>query len=420
MRIRYEYPEYGPFDVPDANLIGLFEPQNIVPNDSEYQVVRRGVLNPIGTPLLRDMVNWRNKVLILSDDNTRITPGGSIISQLVEELALGGVRRRNIKILIASGTHRDMTEAELYAKLGPYVRTEFKVIYHRWRDENALRYLGSTPAGTEVWVNKELMEADFIIGVGQIVPHRVAGFSGGGKIVQPGVCGARTTGQTHWLSAMMHGDEIFGKVDNPVRREIDEVAKMAGLKVIANGVLDSSARLLEVVVGDPVAAHRVGVEISRSVYGVKVPAKADIVLTDSYPADLELWQAAKGIYAADLVVREGGVIILVSPCPEGVATEHPEILEYGYLPFREVREKVETGVIKDLTVAAHLVHVGRVIREKARGILVTKGINKEQTEKLGFTYATTIREALDLAFSWKGKDASLAVLRHGGDLLPVV
>lgn len=420
MKIRYEYPEYGPFEAPDANLIGLFEPLNIMPNDSEYQVVRRGVLNPIGTPLLRDMVNWRNKVLILSDDHTRLTPGGSIIPQLVEELALGGVRRQNIKILIASGTHRDMTEAELYTKLGPYARTEFKVIYHRWRDENALRYLGSTPAGTEVWVNKELMEADFIIGVGQIVPHRVAGFSGGGKIVQPGVCGARTTGQTHWLSAMMPGDEIFGKVDNPVRREIDEVAKMAGLKVIANGVLDASGRLLEVVVGDPVAAHRVGVEISRHVYGVKVPAKADIVLTDSYPADLELWQAAKGIYAADLVVREGGVIILVSPCPEGVATEHPEILAYGYLPFREVREKVEAGAIKDLTVAAHLVHVGRVIREKARGILVTKGINKEQTEKLGFTWAATIREALDLAFSWKGKDASLAVLRHGGDLLPLV
>ncbi len=420
MKIRFEYPEYGPFEVPDSNLLGLFQPKEVPQTDVDEDIIRRAIANPIGTLLLREMVDWSTQVLILSDDITRLTPSAAIIPPLVEELALGGVRKDNIRILIASGTHRDMTEFELYKKLGPYVRTGFPVIYHRWRDEAELRYLGDTPGGTEVWVNKELLEADLIIGIGHIVPHRVAGFSGGGKIIQPGVSGAKTTGQTHWLSAMVHGEEIFGKVDNPVRREIDWAAKMAGLKWVVNVIQDRTGKLVEAVVGDPVAAHRIGAEIARDVYGVRLPGKADIVLTDAYPADLDLWQAAKGIYAADLAVREGGVIILVSPCDGGVPAGRPEILEHGYLPFSEVRQKVEAGVFKDLTVAAHLVHVGRVIREKARAILVTKGLDKEQAEKLGFTYATTIREALSLALDWKGRDAKITVFRNGGEILPIV
>ena len=263
-------------------------------------------------------------------------------------------------------------------------------------------------------------EVDFIIGIGQIVPHRVSGFSGGGNIIQPGICGEETTGKTHWLSAQFKGREILGKIENPVKEEIERVAKKVGLKWIINTIQDGSGRLIEVVVGDPFQAYRTGAKRSFEVYQSQLPQEADIVIADSHPYDSDLWVAAKGIYAAELAVKQGGVVILITLCPEGVSPSHPEVLELGYQTFEEVDQKVRQGMIKKLTVAAHLVHVGRVIKERARGIMVCPGISKEEKERLGFLHAGNPQEALDIAFSLMGGDAKVAVLQRGGEILPVI
>jgi nickel-dependent lactate racemase len=147
---------------------------------------------------------------------------------------------------------------------------------------------------------------------------------------------------------------------------------------------------------------------------------ADIVIADSFPADMELWQASKGIYSADLALKPGGILILVTPCPEGVSAEFPEISRIGYRPFVEVEDLVQSGELRDLTLAVHLVHVGRVVREKATGILVSPGIDAATASALGFLSAETPQAALDLAFSRKGKSATVAVLRNGGEIMPVV
>lgn len=281
-------------------------------------------------------------------------------------------------------------------------------------------FLGETPSGIPIHVNKLVQEADFIMGMGHIVPHRVAGFSGGGKIVQPGICGPATTDKTHWISAKYPGEEIMGKADNPVRREIEAVAKQVGLRFLINAVQDGKGRLAGLFSGDPTMVYARGTELARELYGVKAPAKADIVVIDSYPADLELWQAAKGVYAAGLAVADGGVVILVTPCPEGVATTHPEVEKLGYKTYDEVNALVEAGEITDLTVAAHLVHVGEVIKGKATGIMVSPGIDRKTAEHLGFRYAATPQEALDMAFAIKGGGAGVAVFHNGGEVLPVV
>jgi nickel-dependent lactate racemase len=263
-------------------------------------------------------------------------------------------------------------------------------------------------------------EVDLIIGIGQIVPHRVSGFSGGGNIIQPGICGEETTGKTHWLSAQFEGWEILGRITNPVKKEIERVAEKAGLEWIINTIQDGTGRLVKVVAGDPVHAYREGAAKSREVYQSLLPEEADIVIADSHPYDSELWLAAKGIYAAELAVKQGGVVILVTSCPEGISVSHPEVLEWGFQTFEEVEQKVRQGKIKKLTAAAHLVHVGRVIKERAKGILVSPGISKEETEKLGFTYAQGPQEALDIAFSHLSRDAKVAVLQRGGEILPVI
>ena len=291
---------------------------------------------------------------------------------------------------------------------------------HAWWDPDQLTYLGETDSGIPIYVNKLAAEVDFIIGIGQIVPHRVSGFSGGGNIIQPGIGGEETTGKTHWLAARFSGREILGKADNPVKQEIEKVAKRVGLTWIVNCILDGSGRLAHVVAGDPVQAYRAGAGLSASIYRSVLPKEADIVITDSHPYDSELWLSSKGIYAAELAVRQGGIVILVSPCPDGVSTSHPEVLETGYHPFSVVEEMVQQGKISKLTAAAHLVHVGRVIKERAQGILVSAGISKQETEKLGLTYAATPQEALDIALDRLGKEAQVAVLRQGGEILPVV
>jgi len=193
-----------------------------------------------------------------------------------------------------------------------------------------------------------------------------------------------------------------------------------GLRWVINTIQDGSERLIGAVAGDPFEAYRKGARQSLEVYESTLPQEADIVIADSHPYDSDLWVASKGIYAAELAIKRGGVVILITLCPEGVSPSHSEVLELGYQTFEEVDPKVRKGMIQKLTVAAHLVHVGRVIKEMATGILVSTGISKEETERLGFAYARDPREALERAFSMTGRNAKIAVLQRGGEILPVI
>jgi nickel-dependent lactate racemase len=406
--------------VDDRNLLGVFTPKSIEKKASTEELILKAFANPIESPPLLELAKGKRQVLILADDNTRTTPMQEIIPAILKELKAAGVENKNASLLVALGTHREMTQDEKEKKFGRSVCETLPIHMHRWDREDELCDLGTTEGGTQILLNKRLMEADLVIGVGQIVPHRVAGYSGGCKIIQPGVCGAVTTGQTHWLSAKFTGEEIMGKIDNPVREEMNRVGLRANLKFIVNAVMDLSDEIVDAVCGDPIAAFKKGARLSSKIFGVEVPEKADIVLTDSYPADLEMWQASKGIYAADLAVKEGGVIVMISPCYEGVCAEHPDILRYGYLPYDAVRKLVDSSEIKDLTLAAHLIHVGRVIKEKATGILVAPGIEPVQAETLGFMTAQTPQKGLDLAFKIAGSDASVSVLQHAGHILPLI
>lgn len=421
VNIKFHYKDIPSVDVPEENLMGIYEPAAAPAGDlSGAELVKQALGDPRGSKRLSEMITPESRVLILVDDNTRTTPTDVIVPEILNELKAGGVVDSNVKFMIALGTHRPMTRDEKIRKYGRDTVEKYEFMDHLWEDTENLVRLEDTDNGTEIWINRALFDADLVIGVGHITPHRVAGFSGGAKIIQPGVSGGITTGQTHWLSAFFSGEEIMGKVDNPVRREMNAVALAAGLKFIVNVVLDREEQIYSCVCGDPVEAHKKGCEDARKVFGVFMDKPADIVLAESYPADLELWQAAKGLYAEDLAMREGGISILVSPCREGVCFGHGDLAELGYHPFEEIKEKVDKGEISDLTLAAHSVHGGRIIKEKGQGILVSPGIDRETTEKLGFIWAATPREALDKAFSIMGREASVAVLRCAGDLLPIL
>ncbi|HCG63750.1 MAG TPA: nickel-dependent lactate racemase [Sphaerochaeta sp.] len=418
------YFGYGGWDdamIPQKNILDILEPASVnAHNTTDYDIVRESLLNPIHSPRLASMVKGCSKILILADDYTRLTPAHLILPLLLEELVAGGITINSITILVASGTHRCMDDQEKRKKYGDQIVNSIPVVDHVWHNPDSLQSLGKTAQGTEIEINKKLLEADFVIGIGHIVPHRVAGFSGGAKIVQPGVCGAKTTGQTHWLSAKyFSGKQIIGVTDNPVREEINEVGLKAGLQFIINTVQAGDGHIHSCFSGDPIVAHNEGCKASLLVYGAPVSGLADIVIVDSFPANVNMWQASKGVYSADLALEEDGLLILVTPCPEGVAHEHPEIEHFGYADPDSIERMVDCDQLDDLTIAAHILHVGRVITGKRKAILVTPGIPQSVVEHLGFIWAANLEEAVGIGFKLKGKHASVSILRHGGEVMPI-
>lgn len=406
--------------MPDEVSIGTYAPARSCGERSAEEIIARALDNPVGSRKLEQLASDGDRILIVVDDNTRNTPTYLVLPEIVERLIKGGVKEKNISLLVALGTHRPMTAQEKIEKYGQAICERFQIYDHRSDCDAELVTLGSTERGTEIVVNKRVLEADFVIGVGQIFPHRVAGYSGGCKIIQPGVSGLATTGRTHWLSAQFESREILGKPNNPVRQEMEAVARRVGLDYIVNTVQDRDGKIVECVAGDPVLAHRRGCEYSRRVFAVEIPYEADIVVCEAYPFDLDLWQAAKGLFAADVAVRKGGVIVLIADLDEGVAPQHPLVEEIGYRSAAEIARLVQEGRIEDLTVAAHLMHVGRIIVDRATTILVSRGITASDAERLGFAWAANPGEGLSLAREIAGLHAKVVCFKNGGEILPII
>jgi len=416
------YVQYGAspirVSIPVKNLGAVLHPNfpESIPDSTEE--INQALDNPIGCLKLSDLVNSKTNVLILSDDNTRLTPTDLIIPAILKQLNDKGVPDKQIKVLIALGTHRPMNHREMIMKFGREVVSRIGIINHDFRNPDALCDFGTTPNGTPVQVNRIVLESDVIIGIGSIVPHHIPGFSGGAKIVQPGICGEDTTAETHLLSVRSRRS-MLGIAENPVREEMEQIAEKAGVKYIFNTVLDEKGRIIKALFGDIRLAFRQGVNISRELYGVAAPGKTPIVLASSYPCDIEFWQAHKTLYPCDMLVESGGMIIIVTPCPEGIAVTHPDILSFGSLPPDIIDEQIRKGIIKD-KVAGALGLAWAKIRQHAEVCLVSEGITKEEAAKLGFLHAASVTEALERAWGRLGNNAMVTVLPQGGDILPLL
>src|SRR5437868_7847506 len=226
-------------------------------------------------------------------------------------------------------------------------------------------------------------------------------------------------GRNTWETSLRMSETVMGLADNPMRLRMEEAARIVGLIYIANLVSDYEGKIVGCFVGDPVEAHRAGCKLSREINAVTMPRRADIVLIDSYPADRDFWQSAKGFYSGTMAVRDGGSLIVVAPNPEGVADNHPNVLEIGYRPHAEIVRVVEAGEVEDVVGAAVLADVAQIV-DRADCIMVSPGVTREETERLGFRYAASAQDALKMAYERQGKEATVAVLRHGGHVLPLI
>lgn len=404
-------------NIQDDKIAWITSPRHVKPCENEENEIRQAIQNPIGMKCLKEIVKEKGtKTVLMVDDLTRSTPQKKILPILIEELNNAGVAKSDIKILVALGTHRSMSREECQASFGKDIVDNFEVINHNGYNPDDLVDIGITPSGIPINVNRLYYESDISIAIGNIIPHVYAGWSGGAKMVQPGVSGPATTAKTHLIAAK-YLFQILGNADNLVRKEMEEIARKTGLTMIVNTVMNSDGSLVKVVAGDIVKAHREGVEWGKKVYSSGVNSNPDIVIASAYPGDLDLWQSTKAMTSSSILAKPNGTLILVAKAEEGIPTTHPTLLELGNRSTKEVLRMVEKGEIKDEVAASVHVTMG-ACREKLEVILVSEKCNKDIIEKLGFKYYDNLDDAVSYTLKKHGDSYTVGISTHGADLAP--
>jgi nickel-dependent lactate racemase len=420
MHISFPYEDFEGLDIPGdlrAQEFDLPENDTVL---SSREIVRQAMDQPIGCQSLGELAAGKKKILIVTDDIHRPTQVSEFIGVVLEELAEAGIKEEYVEFMMALGAHRPMTKNEMVQKLGDDIVERFNVHNHQWDNTDWLEFIGDTAQGVPVWINKKVKEADLVIGIGAIMPIEVCGFTGGGKILVPGVCGEITNSEMHWTRVEAAGHNILGQAENPIRASIDELARKAGLGFIVNVIMNAEQKIIKAVAGDMVDAHRAGCKSAVAVYGVAFEKEFDIVIADGYPFDIEFWQVNKALDAAGIPVKKGGIVIIVSPCYEGFSQTHGEMLEFGYGPVETIKHLVNSRQISHKVVGVHMIQVSTVAVEKAKVILVSTGISKEDAEKAGLMWAPTAQKAFDKALSFNGENPSIAVLKNAARMLPIM
>ena len=345
-------------DIPEGNLAFNLKANDVDPPKDETEEIRRSILNPAGSKRLRDIVSKNSKVVILVDDRTRLTPQKMIIPIVLEELYEAGLADDQIKIVIAYGTHRPMTRDEIEERFGSALMSKVEIKGHECLNEKNLVDKGTTRRGTRIFINREVLEADIRIAIGCVLPHHPTGWSGGAKMLLPGVAGQDTICAMHLIGA---NEPQLGKILTPCREEMEDFAQAVGLHFIVNVIHDKEGKILRSAAGHFIEAHRKAVQYGMEIFGVKFSGFADITLSSTAPMDFDLTQSDKGLFSAELATKPGGEIILVSPCPEGIAPTHgEEMAELARFDDATLWKMLEENKINDVFCASENMYLNHI------------------------------------------------------------
>jgi len=417
-RLPYGHYQKVEFDVPDRNLAFYVERTKMPPVADVRHSVAEALKRPNGTAPLGRIAKKGDRVVVLVDDLTRPTPQSQILPAVLDGICSNIVQKDDVEIIVALGTHRQMTDAEILEHLGPEAVERFTISNHDFKDDRKLVNLGTTELGIPALLSRTVVDADVVIGVGNIVPHNAAGWGGGGKIILPGVCGEESVGMLHIAAGKVKPiGKLVATLDNPMRRDINMIAQEAGLKAVVNTVLNNEDRVMRVLAGDPVQAFREGVVTARQVFCQDVPEVADVIIFSTYPADIDYWQAMKALDFAHVGVRKGGTIVLTTPCPERISPTHPSFKARATESYSKLLDAVNRNEIEDLPAAGALLMHAQM-REHANIICYSTGLTEDDKRALGFDHASTVDEAVQMALKRHGDRARVGVLECG-EVVPV-
>jgi nickel-dependent lactate racemase len=311
-------------ELPEGFEYRVLEARSAVPLDDATKAIERALDAPLGCPPLTEMARGKRSAAISVCDITRPAPNREVLPLVLARLEAAGIPRGAITILIATGLHRPATEAEFREICGEETASRYRVLNHHARDISEHRALGSTAAGTPVYIDDRFVSADLHITLGFIEPHLMLGYSGGRKLIAPGLAAQETIKVLHSPRFMRDTRAVEGSIeDNPLHQELLEIARMARHDFLVDVALGRGAPrrpIAAVFAGAPVAAHRQGVEFVSHVMLETLDQPVDAVITTAagYPLDLTFYQAVKGITAASHIVKPGGKILLLAACEEGV------------------------------------------------------------------------------------------------------
>lgn len=399
-------------DIPDRNLAGILTPNEITLHLSGEAEVRRALAEPIGTPVIGAIVRPGEKIAIITSDITRPMPSKVVLPPLLAELYAAGIRPEDIIIAFGLGSHRRHTEQEMRYLVGDPVYDSVRCLD---LDTADCVPIGHTRFATRVDVYRPVVEADRRICLGNIEFHYFAGYSGGAKAIMPGVCTHDAIQQNH--SRMVQPEARAGTIDdNPVRQDIDDVLNLISVDFIVNVVLDEKKLIVKAVAGHPIAAHRVGCAFLDQLYKCRLPRQADIVIVSpgGYPKDINMYQAQKALDNARHAVREGGIIIWVASCKEGLGEPCFEHWMTHYTPSFMVEE-----IARNFELGGHKAAAIAMVLQKSRIFLVSD-LDPAFVSAVHLEPFATADSALQAAMAALGPAASVVVMPYGGSTLPEI
>ena len=398
--------------VPDKNVIGVLHANEVKHELEGADEVRRALANPIGAPLLKEVVRPGEKVAIVTSDITRPMPTYVVMPPLLDALYEAGVKKEDITLVFALGSHRHHTPEEMKKLAGERAYAEIKCVDS---DPTDCVHMGVTSHGTPVDVFRTVAEADRRICLGNIEYHYFAGYSGGAKAIMPGVSTRAATQSNH--SQMVSEDACAGKLEgNPVREDIEEAGAICGIDYILNVVLDEHKHVIMAAAGDAVKAHREACRFLDRIYRKEIPERADIVLVSQggAPKDLNLYQTQKALDNAKHAVKKGGIVILIGSCREGLGEG---VFEDWMLHSPSPKAMIER-IRTDFQLGGHKAAAIAMVLENA-DIYLVSDLPEDFVRKIFLEPKASAQEALDCAFAKLGKDATVLAMPYGGSTLPL-
>ena len=392
-------------------------------NDPRKEI-RRALNHPVGSPKIEVLARPGMEVVLLFDDLQRPTPAHLALPELMNRLNRAGVPDDRITAVCALGTHAVLTLEQMEVKVGKeaFSRLKGRLFSHDPHAKDNI-IVGKTHRGIVVEMNRHVALADLAIGVGECMPHPVAGFGGGYKLVMPGVCSYRTVAEHHF-AWMRHRDSRVNLLDgNFFYEEIVDAGRLSRMKFKLDLVMNNKKEIIRAFAGDPVAAHRTASEFAASLYLVPLPKLADVTITSAFPLEIGV-QATKALTMAGFCTRGGGAIIWIAPEKE-TGSIMPLIQEMGSAESAsDFHRRLIDGDIPDHLRAFGISYIMQVVyfkelTEKFKVVHVTEGLSPEQVRMMNFVYAPDIQTAIDQV-AQKTPDASVAIFPSGGNIIPQV
>ena len=420
MIIRLDYGTTGlPTEFPNERTT-VIEPRHPPAVAEPFGVLVEALRSPIGRPPLRVLSRNAGRVGISVCDITRAQPRQLMVEALLSEMP--NVRRQDVTIFIATGTHRHNSDEEIEKMLGRDIARNCRIVCHNARDEASLVHTGSTRTGVRVLLNREWMETDFKVTTGFVEPHFFAGFSGGPKMVAPGLAGLATVMQLHDATRIGHANATWGHIEgNPVHDDIREIARNNPVDFALDVTLNREQQITAAFAGDLLQEHAAACSEAKKNAMRPVEKPFDVVVTTNsgYPLDQNLYQAVKGMSAAAKIVRQGGTIICAAECRDGIPNHGP----YGQI----LKERSSPRELLDMITAPGYsradqwqVQIQALIQLKAQVLVKSDCLSQDQLAAAHFERIEDVASAVTRALHQAGTQATLCVLPQGPQTIPYI